>query len=173
MERPAVLLIALVILICAVILQLFGLASPYWISNENSIDPEKDSATYAGLWKMCTCKDTGDYLQNDIDISNSQLRTKSSQTMSILGFVALMFASGLTILKLCFLKHMKPLLIVSSISAFVGAFFIAVSILLFAADVNNAKLLYRYEFHFAFAFSILAMIIAFMSGGFMILEIPK
>ncbi|XP_061166568.1 uncharacterized protein LOC133175449 [Saccostrea echinata] len=169
MEGSKVLFIALVILIWASILQLIGLASPYWISDENSIDLESSSSPrYAGLWKTCKCRDTGDFLKN-FDISKHQLRF--AQAMSILGFSALVFASVLTILKLCFLKHVKPVLIVASISAFVGAASIIVSIGLFANDVNNKKL-YRYEYHFAFAFCILAMLVAMVSGGFMILEIP-
>ena len=53
MEGSKFLLIGLVLTICAVIFQLIGLASPYWISVDYEIAGVAYS-TYTGLWKHCT-----------------------------------------------------------------------------------------------------------------------
>ncbi|XP_061180358.1 uncharacterized protein LOC133188892 [Saccostrea echinata] len=172
MEGSKVLITALVLIICAALLQLFGLASPYWISDENSIDLGSSYVpTYAGLWKACDCSDTDDFLQS-IDMSKRQLRT--SQAMSILGFLALMFASVLTVIKLFFLKDRKPILFVAIGSVFIGAVFIIVSVRQFAENVNDERLnKYNFRFHFAFSFCILAMLAALVSGGVMLLELRR
>ena len=50
MEISKFLLAGLVLIICAVIFQLIGLASPYWITfNVGSL-----AEVYMGLWKYCT-----------------------------------------------------------------------------------------------------------------------
>lgn len=48
MEASKLLLTGLVLLICAVIFQLIGLASPYWISTEIL-----GLKAHSGLWKYC------------------------------------------------------------------------------------------------------------------------
>ena len=53
MEGSKFLLIGLVLTICAVIFQLIGLASPYWISFESELVGAAYSV-YTGLWKYCT-----------------------------------------------------------------------------------------------------------------------
>lgn len=53
MEGSKFLWIGLVLTICAVIFQLIGLASPYWISADYEIVGVAYSS-YTGLWKQCT-----------------------------------------------------------------------------------------------------------------------
>ena len=53
MEGSKFLLIGLVLTICAVIFQLIGLASPYWISFELEYNGAPVTG-YTGLWKYCT-----------------------------------------------------------------------------------------------------------------------
>lgn len=49
MDAPLMLIVALVLTICALVFQIIGLASPYWISYK--FGPAK---IYSGLWRMCT-----------------------------------------------------------------------------------------------------------------------
>ncbi|XP_062603497.1 uncharacterized protein LOC134265268 isoform X2 [Saccostrea cucullata] len=172
MDGSKVLITALVLIICATILQLLGLASPYWISDENSLDPGSSyDPTYTGLWKKCDCKDTDDFLLEH-DMPKRQLRT--SQAMSILGFLALMLALVLTVTKLFFLKDRTPLLFVAISSVYIGAVSIIMSVGLFVDNVkSNDEKFKGFEFHFAFAFCILGMLAALVSGGFMLLELRR
>lgn len=49
MDAPMMLIVALVLTICALVFQIIGLASPYWIYMEFST-----GKFYSGLWKECT-----------------------------------------------------------------------------------------------------------------------
>lgn len=49
MDAPMMLIVALVLTICALVFQIIGLASPYWVYLESG--PAK---VYSGLWKTCT-----------------------------------------------------------------------------------------------------------------------
>ena len=63
MEAPKILLIALGLTICAVIFQVIGLASPYWIF----IDTTEDKSI-SGLWKGCgELISTGEYQCSDVE----------------------------------------------------------------------------------------------------------
>ena len=69
MEGSKFLLIGLVLTICAVIFQLIGLASPYWISFEFEYNGAAVTG-YTGLWKYCskageitTCVDSTDNMK--------------------------------------------------------------------------------------------------------------
>lgn len=69
MDVSKVLLVALILVICAVIFQLIGLASPYWVTADTAT-----TKTNSGLWRTCTegvqtglttCVDTKDiFLDN-------------------------------------------------------------------------------------------------------------
>lgn len=61
MDAPMMLIVALVLTICALVFQIIGLASPYWMYMEFGA-----GKFYSGLWKECTelkeatCKDIND-----------------------------------------------------------------------------------------------------------------
>lgn len=50
MDAPVMLIVALVLTICALVFQIIGLASPYWISYKGF----GSANAYSGLWKTCT-----------------------------------------------------------------------------------------------------------------------
>lgn len=62
MDAPMMLIVALVLTICALVFQIIGLASPYWMYMEFGTVGK----FYSGLWKECTelqettCKDITD-----------------------------------------------------------------------------------------------------------------
>lgn len=49
MDAPMMLIVALVLTICALVFQIIGLASPYWIYLKSGT-----IKIYFGLWKKCT-----------------------------------------------------------------------------------------------------------------------
>jgi hypothetical protein len=67
MDISKVLLVALVLAICALVLQLIGLASPYWMTFESG-----STKVNSGLWRTCsdrlgvtTCVDSVDFFLDD------------------------------------------------------------------------------------------------------------
>lgn len=64
---------------------------------------------------------------------------------------------------------MKP------ISIYIAGIFILIAVAVYAAKTNDLldKLNVEFDYHFAFAFSIIAMITAFAAGGVMIFGMMK
>ncbi|XP_061188415.1 uncharacterized protein LOC133196560 [Saccostrea echinata] len=168
MEASKFLLIAMTLTICAAIFQLIGLASPYWtFIDGNSINVN------SGLWKTCTqTVSTGDTVCTDIEITDDDW-LKAVRAMSILGFLVLMVAAIMAVLKLFVLKDKQPVLFVAIGTAFAGAVFILISIAVYAAKTKDFYGNVDYNYHFAFAFSIIGMIVAIGAGGVMLVDIMK
>ncbi|XP_055998267.1 uncharacterized protein LOC125645735 [Ostrea edulis] len=165
------LLVALVVVIFATIFQVIALAAPYWFNLDLSI-----AKVYAGLWWTCTetvstgltsCDKTVDYLFTN---GSSTDWLKAVQAMSILGFLTLLVASVMTILKLFVLKDNKPVLLVAIGTSFTGAVFILIAIAVYADEINDFYSAFDFNYHFAFAFSIIAMIAAIGAGVAMLVE---
>ncbi|XP_061183080.1 peripheral myelin protein 22-like [Saccostrea echinata] len=165
MEASKFLLIALVLTICAVVFQLIGLASPYWILVDSTT-----MKTNAGLWKSCT--ETFQYgITVCMDTEEDWL--KAVRAMSILASLVLVVAAIMAVLKLFVLKDMKPILFVGIGTAFAGAVFILISIAVYSAKLNDLYANLDFNYHFAFAFSIMGMIAAIGGGVVMLVEIMK
>lgn len=161
------LIVALVLTICALVFQIIGLASPYWFYWEFGT-----TKTYSGLWKTCTeLQETTDC--RDFDDKKDWL--EAVQAMSILGFLVLLVAVVMTILKLFVMKDNKPVLFAGIGTSFAGGIFILIAVAVYAAKTNDRfdKLNVDFDYHFAFAFSIIAMITAFAAGGVMIFGMMK
>ncbi|XP_062603973.1 uncharacterized protein LOC134265774 [Saccostrea cucullata] len=168
MEASKFQLIALVLTICAVVFRLIGLASPYWISFDIII-----SKVNSGLWKTCAkIILTGDTECSDVIVTDDDW-LKAVRAMSILGLLVLVVAAIMTVLKLFVLKDMKPILFVAIGTAFAGAVFILISVAVYAAKVNDLYDYVDFDYHFAFAFSIIGMIAAIGAGVVMVVEITK
>ncbi|XP_048727491.1 uncharacterized protein LOC125645736 [Ostrea edulis] len=170
MDVSKVLLVALILVICAVIFQLIGLASPYWVTADTAT-----TKTNSGLWRTCTegvqtglttCVDT-----KDIFLDNDWL--EAAQAMGILAFLALLVAVVTTILKLFVMKDKKPLLFAAIGSSFAGALFILISISVYADNLNDMFSSRSFDYAFAFVFSILGMIVAIGAGVAMLVELLK
>lgn len=159
------LIVALVLTICALVFQIIGLASPYWVYLESG--PAK---VYFGLWKTCTeLQETTDC--RDFDEVKDWL--EAVQAMSILGFLVLLVAVVMTILKLFVMKDNKPVLFAGIGTSFAGGIFILIAVAVYAAKTNDLYDNFDFDYHFAFAFSIIAMITAFAAGGVMIFGMMK
>nr|XP_022345484.1 uncharacterized protein LOC111138023 [Crassostrea virginica] len=173
MEGSKFLLIGFVLTICAVIFQLIGLASPYWISFEFELAGAAYSV-YTGLWKYCTvvqeittCVDSTDNIKEDW--------FKAVRAMTIMGFLALVVALVMTILKLFVMKEKDILQFAAVATAFAAAVFILISIAITAAKVKDDPLFKSidYSYHFAFAFCILAMLAAIGAGCIILVDALK
>nr|XP_034324873.1 uncharacterized protein LOC105344626 [Crassostrea gigas]XP_034324879.1 uncharacterized protein LOC105344626 [Crassostrea gigas] len=166
MDAPVMLIVALVLTICALVFQIIGLASPYWVYFETG--PYK---FYSGLWKTCT------EIQKTTctDIVDKEDWMEAVQAMSILGFLVLVVAVVMTVLKLFVMKDNKPVLFAGIGTSFAGGIFILIAVAVYAAKTNDRfdKLNIEFDYHFAFAFSIIAMITAFAAGGVMIFGMMK
>ncbi|XP_052687233.1 uncharacterized protein LOC128166221 [Crassostrea angulata] len=166
MEASKILLTGFVLIICAFICQLIGLASPYWISFENLGMKE-----HIGLWKFCAkvkSLDKDECAHHDWEIIPDWL--KAVRATSSLGFLTLLVALEMTILKLFFLKDMKPALFAAIGTAFMGALFILISLAVFVAKTADLISHSGYKYHFAFVFCILAMLAAVGSGSVMVVD---
>uniref|UniRef100_K1PV72 Uncharacterized protein n=1 Tax=Magallana gigas TaxID=29159 RepID=K1PV72_MAGGI len=151
MDASKFILIGLVLTIGAFIFQLIGLATPYWIFAESDGDK-----VYSGLWKTCVY---------------SKLFDKSQCFDWPLIPVALV----MLILRMSVMKDRKPALLAAIGTTFVGALFILVSIAVYASkkeefDKGTVTIA---DYHFAFAFSIIAMLAALGAGAIMMIEVDE
>ncbi|XP_062584113.1 uncharacterized protein LOC134245888 [Saccostrea cucullata] len=169
MEASKFLLIALVLTICAVVFQLIGLASPYWTVIDATL-----VKINSGLWKMCTeTVSTGDTKCEDVTIPDGYKDDINAvRAMGILGLLVLVVAVIMTVLKLFVLKEKKPVLFGAVGTAFAGGVFILISIAIYADRAKEMNT-FDYDYHFAFALSIIGMIAAIGAGAVMLVEIIK
>ncbi|XP_061164959.1 protein NKG7-like [Saccostrea echinata] len=157
--------IALVLTAVAVICQLIGLASPYWVAYESpSIN------AHSGLWKVCFEIIRTEKTECQ-DIETMEDWFKAVRAMSILGFLVLLVPVVLLLLKLFVLKEQKQLLLAAIGAAFAGALFILISIAVYSGKKNEMfASSISINFHFAFVFCIIGMLAAIGSGVVMLVE---
>ncbi|XP_055998264.1 uncharacterized protein LOC125677535 isoform X3 [Ostrea edulis] len=165
MDASKLLLIALVLVICGGIFHAIGLALPYWVNAD-----VLGRNIHAGLWK--TCSDiTGENKCKDITPVEDWL--KAVRAMGILGVLTLVVAALMTVLKLFVMKDRKPIFHVAIGTSFAGAFFIIISIAVYAGKIKDMFPLVDFNYHFAFAFSIIGMIAAIAAGVAMLVDMKQ
>ncbi|XP_065940680.1 uncharacterized protein [Magallana gigas] len=168
MGTSVLFIVALVLTICAVVFQIIGLAAPYWVFIDGSLFD-----TWYGLWTTCIKSQTATTCTSE-DAKEDWER--AVRAMSILGFLVLIVAVVMTVLKLFVMKDKKPVLFAGIGTSFAGGIFILIAVAVFAAknkDVLAASGVNDFDYHFAFAFSIIAMITAFAAGGVMLFGMMK
>uniref|UniRef100_A0A8W8NFH9 Uncharacterized protein n=1 Tax=Magallana gigas TaxID=29159 RepID=A0A8W8NFH9_MAGGI len=168
MGTSVLFIVALVLTICAVVFQIIGLAAPYWVLIDSSM-----SKTWYGLWTKCTEVQSVKTCESPDTTTDWQ---KGVRAMSILGFLVLIVAVVMTVLKLFVMKDKKPVLFAGIGTSFAGGIFILIAVAVFAAknkDDLAASGVNDFDYHFAFAFSIIAMITAFAAGGVMLFGMMK
>lgn len=167
MDASKFILIGLVLTICAFIFQVIGLASPYWIFAESG-----GNKVYSGLWKSCAYSKALDKTVCN-DWPKVQDWFKAVRATSILGFISLLVGIVMILLKMFVVKDMKPVLFAGIGAAFVGALFILISIAVYASKADDLVRGTSVDYHFAFAFCIIAMLAALGAGAIMIVEALK
>ncbi|XP_062598715.1 uncharacterized protein LOC134260145 [Saccostrea cucullata] len=157
-------LIGFILAIIAFVFHLIGFASPFWVN----ADILSHSIHY-GLWKVCGVLTSG-----CLDITNPPDWLKASQAFAILAFICFLAAVVCSALKLFVLKDKKIILFATIGAVFVGAFCVLLSIAIYAGKKDNltggSSL---FNFHFAFAFCIIGMLVAIASGICFILELKN
>lgn len=168
MDSSRILLImGFLLTIGSILLQLIGLASPYWLYLAIG-----EMVFYGGLWKSCT----NAFSQGIIvctELTNVEDYIQAVRAMSILGLLSLIVALGLVILKVFFIKDSKPILFAAIGSVFAGVLFVLISIAVFAAKADNAVFGIPFNYHFAFAFCIMGMLAAGAAGACLIAHALK
>nr|XP_022303781.1 claudin-1-like [Crassostrea virginica] len=162
MEGSKFILVGAVLAFCAFILQVIGLASPYWVTYDYG-----GAKVYMGLWKFCVKNTLGTNCVDSSDIILKAEWLSAVKAMSIMGLLALIVALGMAGLKLFVMKENKVLRLVAITATFAAAGFILISIAVYAAKMNDLfPTILKY--HFAFAFCILAMLSAIGAGCLML-----
>ncbi|XP_048781320.1 uncharacterized protein LOC125683866 [Ostrea edulis] len=165
MDASRVLRITMVLSICAVIFQIIGLASPYWVTGDTT-----NLKFNLGLWKLCVEGFSRMEVSECYDIKHAKLGDwfKAVQALSIMGLLSLLLAVVMVVLKLFVLKDSKAVIFVAIGASFAGAVFILISIAVFADKINelNSKSDsdLNFHYHFAFALSIMGMLAAIGCG---------
>ncbi|XP_062598714.1 uncharacterized protein LOC134260144 isoform X2 [Saccostrea cucullata] len=153
----------------AFVLHIIGFASPYWIYSKESRGPASLQVN-AGLWQSCnTVSGAGQDVTTCTDISIAPDWFKAVQAFACLGLISLLIAVVALAVKRCMDKAL--LFYLSAGLTFAGAVCILISIAVYAAKYTNTVA--DVHFHFAFAFCIIAMILAIPAGFFIIIEASK
>ncbi|XP_052690556.1 uncharacterized protein LOC128168352 [Crassostrea angulata] len=96
---------------------------------------------------------------------------KAVRATSIMGFISLLVALVMTILKMFFMKDKKPIVLAAIGTAFIGDLFILISIAVYSSkvgDLTTSQI--THDYHFAFVFCILAMLAAVGAGSVMVVD---
>ncbi|XP_078315210.1 uncharacterized protein LOC144619842 [Crassostrea virginica] len=171
MEGSKFLIVGLVLAICAFIFQVIGLASPYWIVTETPF-----LKMNFGLWEYCLQSPILSHttICRDVKAIITEDWKDAVRAMSILGMIALLISVVMTTLKLFAMKESKIPQFVAISTVFAGAVFILIAIAVFAAKMNEGSVIITpFDYHFAFAFCIIAMLTAIASGCIMIVNVVK
>ncbi|CAG2196187.1 unnamed protein product [Mytilus edulis] len=146
--------ISLILTVVALIIDIVGFASPYWFyKTYNGI------ASKAGLWKTCA--------PDCVNTENPQSWQEAVQAMEVLGFICLLVALVVLILKLFVMKD-KQMLKWVVIGSLVGAaIFILIGVCIY---VGEAEKLLKENIHFAFAFVIIAAVLAIVAAVLLFMD---
>ncbi|VDI31990.1 Hypothetical predicted protein [Mytilus galloprovincialis] len=153
---PMLTFVGFILTIVALVIDLIGFAAPYWwyVSSGNI-------KSYAGLWKLCGgiggITSCGDY----VDVKNLASWREAVQAMETLGFLCLIAALVVVILKLFVLKD-KPILKWVAVGCLAAAAaFILIGVCIFGGEASTLE---TDNLHFAFAFVIIAAIVAIVAS---------
>ncbi|XP_062598708.1 uncharacterized protein LOC134260141 [Saccostrea cucullata] len=154
----------------ALVLHIIGLASPYWVYFEDVEDDFKRKSN-AGLWLACDIiSDGSQHINTCTYTSSSELDWfKAVQAFACLGLIFLLFGIVALAVKRCMDK--ASILYLSAGLTFAGAVCILITIAVYAAKITDLGI--SGYLHFAFAFCIIAMILAIPAGIFIIIEASK
>ncbi|CAC5407457.1 unnamed protein product [Mytilus coruscus] len=155
--------VGFVLTIVAAVFDLIGFVTPYWVSGSTTAVVALTSVNVdanEGLWRYCqtVLGDTTCQSQGDRDVGSW---FEAVQAMETLGFLCLIAAVIVVILKLFVLKD-KPVLKAVGIGCLAAAAaFILIGVCVFGAKGSSLQ---TENLHFAFAFVIIAAIIAIVAS---------
>ncbi|XP_052093874.1 uncharacterized protein LOC127729931 [Mytilus californianus] len=151
----------------AAVLDLIGFVSPYWSTGSgNGIEVN------AGLWRYCYSGSGTSVCGTQGDTFDLESWFKAVQAMETLGFLCLLAAAVVVIIKLKVLKD-KPVLKFVGIGCLAAAAaFILLGVCIYGAKINSTEIgsLQMDNLHFAFALVIIAAIIAIVASVLFVLD---
>ncbi|XP_076092582.1 uncharacterized protein LOC143063991 [Mytilus galloprovincialis] len=152
---PMLTFVGFILTIVALVIDLIGFAAPYWTYREIG-----NGKVYAGIWKSCVSG--GSTICTDyVDVKNLKSWREAVQAMETLGFLCLIAALVVVILKLFVLKD-KPILKWVAVGCLAAAAaFILIGVCIFGGEASTLE---TDNLHFAFAFVIIAAIVAIVAS---------
>lgn len=123
--------IALFLFPLSCLLEVIGLASPYWISVSETIQGQTLSLNF-GIWKSCALSMCG-------DITNAPGWLNGVRALEILGMLAVIVASVFTALSIFMSSESMQRMgkIIAVILGFVAAVFILIGVIIFTAKLTD------------------------------------
>ncbi|VDI06851.1 Hypothetical predicted protein [Mytilus galloprovincialis] len=146
--------ISLILTIVAFIIDIVGFATPYWYYREVA-----GIAIKAGLWKTCS--------PECVNIENQKSWQEAVQAMEVLGFICLLVALVVLILKLFVMKDKQMLKLVVMGSLVGAAIFILIGVCIYGGEAEKEL---KENIHFAFAFVIIAAILAIIAAVLLFMD---
>lgn len=159
----------LFLLILGLVIDVIGVASPYWILAE--VGGEK---VYGGLWQICTSGSVATYsFSGCTDFDEVPDWFKAVRGFGVLGILLLLIAVLTAFLRIC-LKDRACVLVLAIVLSFMAAVCNVISVSVFGEKYYDiVKDSSVFSFHFAFVFCILSIVISGIAGIFMIVEVAK
>lgn len=142
--------ICFILIIVALIIQILGVALPYWYDVDND-----RGSSYGGLWKDCW------EIGNSKDCSNIKNEADwlaATQAFEIIGLLILVAALVCCIIVIFIKNDLKILKLINWILCFCACGFIIIGIIIYGAESPTS------DFSGAFAITIIAGIIALVAG---------
>lgn len=153
---PMLTFVGFILTIVALVVDLIGFAAPYWWYIETG-----NTKTYGGIWKLCGDTGVSTSCADYVDIKNLPSWLEAVQAMETIGFLCLIAALVVVILKLFVLKD-KPILKWVAVGCLAAAAaFILIGVCIYGGEAQES---YTDNLHFAFAFVIIAAIIAIIAS---------
>lgn len=150
--------IGFILLIVALVIQILGVALPYWYSYEYG-----NQKTYGGLWRGCS--EQGSF-KLCYDFDNPADWLAATEAFEIIGLLLIVGALVICVVVI-FIKDEKILKLICAIISFCAFGFIIIGIIIFGAEVPNP-----YDDHLsgAFAITIIAGIVSLAAGILVLLD---
>ena len=159
---PILTFVAFILTIVAFVVDLIGFAAPYWFYFELA-----GNTRYGGIWKICTTSASTTTCADYVDYPSLDTWFEAVQAMEVLGFLCLLAALVVVILKLFVIKDKAILkwVIVGCLAA--AAAFILIGVCVYG---GKGPTFYTDNLHFAFAFVIIGALLAIIAAILFCLE---
>ncbi|XP_045209928.1 uncharacterized protein LOC123561540 [Mercenaria mercenaria] len=151
--------IGFILIIVALVIQILGVALPYWYQKEYS----SSVSANGGLFRFCTEISNTKSCSN---IENASDWWQAVQAFEIIGLLILVASLVLCIIVLFIKNDMKVLKLINWILCFCACGFIIIGIIIYGAEASGVL----EEYSGAFAITIIAGIVALVAGVVCLLD---
>ncbi|XP_053372722.1 uncharacterized protein LOC123561541 [Mercenaria mercenaria] len=158
-QSSMLLKVGFILIIVALVIQILGVALPYWYQKENS----SGTSVNGGLWKYCS--ETLN-VKKCIDMENAADWIEACRAFQIIGLLILVASLVLCIIVLFIKNDMKVLKLINWILCFCACGFIIIGIIIYGAEASGVF----EEYSGAFAITIISGIVALVAGVVCLLD---